>query len=223
MASKHPARPRATPPALIGFPSQPAGAPLPASFQDPNLQQLILLQTIVSQQQLLLQSQAATGTFVPAPATATSKFKSSRTPPLPELSPTLSSRDSRSPSPRAPPTPTEQHQSLPPLRDLFEKDILVGHRGAGKRTRAQTHREEKVVEVDYESDEETKRRKNSEASARFRARKKVRDAEMKENAERLRLRVNALEKETESLKAENQWLRDLISDKAIGAGRPVVA
>ncbi|GAA5915566.1 hypothetical protein JCM8208_002433 [Rhodotorula glutinis] len=62
--------------------------------------------------------------------------------------------------------------------------------------------------------EEDKRRRNTEASARFRAKKKMRDAELKQSSASLRERVASLEKEKESLSNENRWLRDLVSEKA---------
>jgi len=62
-------------------------------------------------------------------------------------------------------------------------------------------------------DEDDKRRRNTEASARFRAKKKQRDAELQQSSVQLRERVTDLEKEASSLKAENQWLRDLIAEK----------
>ncbi|KPV72814.1 uncharacterized protein RHOBADRAFT_55493 [Rhodotorula graminis WP1] len=62
--------------------------------------------------------------------------------------------------------------------------------------------------------EEDKRRRNTEASARFRAKKRMRDAELKQSSASLRERVASLEKEKESLSNENRWLRDLVSEKA---------
>ncbi|TNY18754.1 hypothetical protein DMC30DRAFT_412249 [Rhodotorula diobovata] len=62
--------------------------------------------------------------------------------------------------------------------------------------------------------EEDKRRRNTEASARFRAKKKLRDAELKQSSASLRERVASLEKEKESLSNENRWLRDIVAEKA---------
>ncbi|GAA5852039.1 hypothetical protein JCM8547_000137 [Rhodosporidiobolus lusitaniae] len=62
--------------------------------------------------------------------------------------------------------------------------------------------------------EEDKRRRNTEASARFRAKKKMRDQELQQTSAQLRERVASLEKEKESLTNENRWLRDIVSEKA---------
>ncbi|BGP52364.1 hypothetical protein JCM10450v2_008342 [Rhodotorula kratochvilovae] len=62
--------------------------------------------------------------------------------------------------------------------------------------------------------EEDKRRRNTEASARFRAKKKMRDAELQQSSASLRERVASLEKEKESLTNENRWLRDIVAEKA---------
>ncbi|GAA6009931.1 hypothetical protein JCM10207_002162 [Rhodosporidiobolus poonsookiae] len=62
--------------------------------------------------------------------------------------------------------------------------------------------------------EEDKRRRNTEASARFRAKKKMRDQALQETTAQLRNRVASLEKEKESLSNENRWLRDIVSEKA---------
>ncbi|GAA6035497.1 hypothetical protein JCM8097_000281 [Rhodosporidiobolus ruineniae] len=62
--------------------------------------------------------------------------------------------------------------------------------------------------------EEDKRRRNTEASARFRAKKKLRDQELQQSSAQLRERVASLEKEKESLTNENRWLRDIVAEKA---------
>ncbi|GAA5831690.1 hypothetical protein JCM11251_000795 [Rhodosporidiobolus azoricus] len=62
--------------------------------------------------------------------------------------------------------------------------------------------------------EEDKRRRNTEASARFRAKKKMRDRELQQTSAQLREKVANLEREKESLTNENRWLRDIVSEKA---------
>ncbi|BGP21024.1 hypothetical protein JCM10213_003211 [Rhodosporidiobolus nylandii] len=62
--------------------------------------------------------------------------------------------------------------------------------------------------------EEDKRRRNTEASARFRRKKKLRDAELQQSTAQLREKVSALEREKDSLKNENRWLRDIVAEKA---------
>ncbi|GAA5821290.1 hypothetical protein JCM11251_004555 [Rhodosporidiobolus azoricus] len=65
--------------------------------------------------------------------------------------------------------------------------------------------------------EEDKRRRNTAASARFRVKKKQREAALEQSAKELRDRVAALEKEVETLRTENGWLRGLIVDKTAEA------
>ncbi|BGO96221.1 hypothetical protein NBRC10512_002136 [Rhodotorula toruloides] len=62
--------------------------------------------------------------------------------------------------------------------------------------------------------EDDKRRRNTEASARFRAKKKLRDAELQQTSAQLRERLATLEKEKDSLTNENRWLRDIVAEKA---------
>ncbi|KAF9025347.1 hypothetical protein BDZ89DRAFT_83005 [Hymenopellis radicata] len=55
-----------------------------------------------------------------------------------------------------------------------------------------------------------KRRRNTAASARFRAKKKEREAALEEKAKILETRVGELERECEGLRRENGWLRGLV-------------
>jgi hypothetical protein len=57
---------------------------------------------------------------------------------------------------------------------------------------------------------EDKRRRNTAASARFRAKKKEREAAMEYRAKGLEDRVIELERECESLRKENGWLKGLV-------------
>lgn len=61
--------------------------------------------------------------------------------------------------------------------------------------------------------EEDKRRRNTAASARFRIKKKQREAALESTAKELRDKVSSLEREVEALKTENGWLRGLIVGK----------
>ncbi|GAA5934955.1 bZIP transcription factor [Sporobolomyces koalae] len=67
--------------------------------------------------------------------------------------------------------------------------------------------------------EEDKRRRNTAASARFRVKKKQRESALEQTAKELRDRVAALEKDVESLRTENGWLRGLITDKTVLGGK----
>ncbi|KAG0148668.1 hypothetical protein CROQUDRAFT_131741 [Cronartium quercuum f. sp. fusiforme G11] len=62
--------------------------------------------------------------------------------------------------------------------------------------------------------EDDKRRRNTLASARFRMKKKMKEQEIERTAREMKERVTDLEKEVESLKQENKWLRGLIVEQA---------
>ncbi|KAH8806593.1 hypothetical protein DL96DRAFT_1631130 [Flagelloscypha sp. PMI_526] len=55
-----------------------------------------------------------------------------------------------------------------------------------------------------------KRRRNTMASARFRVKKKEREAALESKANELKVRVGELEKECEGLRRENGWLKGLV-------------
>ncbi|KAG5352590.1 hypothetical protein C0989_001624 [Termitomyces sp. Mn162] len=57
---------------------------------------------------------------------------------------------------------------------------------------------------------EDKRRRNTAASARFRLKKKEREAALEAKAKELEQRVNELERECEGLRRENGWLKGLV-------------
>ena len=57
---------------------------------------------------------------------------------------------------------------------------------------------------------EDKRRRNTAASARFRMKKKEREAALEKKAKDLEGRVNELERECEGLRRENGWLKGLV-------------
>ncbi|KAJ7090235.1 hypothetical protein B0H15DRAFT_837723 [Mycena belliarum] len=57
---------------------------------------------------------------------------------------------------------------------------------------------------------EDKRRRNTAASARFRLKKKEREAALETRAKELEGRVNELERECEGLRRENGWLKGLV-------------
>ncbi|KZW01805.1 hypothetical protein EXIGLDRAFT_760412 [Exidia glandulosa HHB12029] len=57
---------------------------------------------------------------------------------------------------------------------------------------------------------EDKRRRNTAASARFRAKKKEREAALERRAKELEVRVGELERECEALRRENGWLKGLV-------------
>lgn len=65
---------------------------------------------------------------------------------------------------------------------------------------------------------EDKRRRNTAASARFRLKKKEREAQMERNMKHLESRVVELEREAEGLRKENGWLRGLLVGVNVPAG-----
>jgi len=58
-----------------------------------------------------------------------------------------------------------------------------------------------------------KRLRNTAASARFRAKKKRREASLERNAHEKKAKLESLETRIRDLEAENQWLKDLIMEK----------
>jgi hypothetical protein len=70
-----------------------------------------------------------------------------------------------------------------------------------------------VDEEEKASMEEDKRRRNTMASARFRQRKKQREAALEQNAKDMSTKVESLEKKVEALEKESKWLRSLLVEK----------
>ncbi|KZT10906.1 uncharacterized protein LAESUDRAFT_734628 [Laetiporus sulphureus 93-53] len=71
---------------------------------------------------------------------------------------------------------------------------------------------------------EDKRRRNTAASARFRLKKKEREAALERKAKELEVRVSELEKECEALRRENGWLKGLVVGQVgSGTNAPLVA
>jgi TolA-binding protein len=61
--------------------------------------------------------------------------------------------------------------------------------------------------------EEDKRRRNTAASARFRVKKKQREAALEKQAKEMTEKVSDLEKKVNQLETENKWLKGLITEK----------
>ena len=64
--------------------------------------------------------------------------------------------------------------------------------------------------------EEDKRRRNTAASARFRVKKKQREAALEKQAKDMSDKVSNLEAKVQQLEMENKWLKGLITEKADG-------
>ncbi|TRM70159.1 hypothetical protein BD626DRAFT_24490 [Schizophyllum amplum] len=69
---------------------------------------------------------------------------------------------------------------------------------------------------------EDKRKRNTAASARFRQKKKEREAALEGKAKELETRVNELERECEGLRRENGWLKGLVVGVTGVAAPPVM-
>jgi hypothetical protein len=61
--------------------------------------------------------------------------------------------------------------------------------------------------------EEDKRRRNTAASARFRVKKKQREAALEKSAKEMSEKVSILESRVQQLETENAWLKGLITEK----------
>ncbi|EMD33713.1 hypothetical protein CERSUDRAFT_117789, partial [Gelatoporia subvermispora B] len=125
------------------------------------------------------------------------------------------------------PQPIAHHTQLPPLQTQSPATPAP----AAPAKRARTSRAS-ISSVDQHSDSpmspdddrssatplnstEDKRRRNTAASARFRLKKKEREAALEKKAKELEIRVSELEKECEALRRENGWLKGLV----VGAKR----
>ncbi|OTA23646.1 hypothetical protein BTJ68_12482 [Hortaea werneckii EXF-2000] len=64
--------------------------------------------------------------------------------------------------------------------------------------------------------EEDKRRRNTAASARFRVKKKQREAELEKRAKEMTDKVQQLEGRVQQLETENKWLKGLITERDSG-------
>ncbi|KAI8145755.1 hypothetical protein BJV82DRAFT_602143 [Fennellomyces sp. T-0311] len=81
--------------------------------------------------------------------------------------------------------------------------------GNNKRARA----DEELSAKDREAIEEDKRRRNTAASARFRAKKKIRERALEQSVKDMTDKSEKLEERVESLEREIKWLRTLLIEK----------
>ncbi|PYH89715.1 hypothetical protein BO71DRAFT_402833 [Aspergillus ellipticus CBS 707.79] len=70
-----------------------------------------------------------------------------------------------------------------------------------------------VEEASRFAAEEDKRRRNTAASARFRVKKKMREAALEKTVKETNDKNTALEAQVTALELENQWLKNLITEK----------
>jgi len=95
-----------------------------------------------------------------------------------------------------------------PSSPFSPKETTLAESPAAKRTR--TKRAEDDPLTTPVTVAEDKRRRNTAASARFRAKKKERELVMEKRGKELENRVNELERECEGLRRENGWLKGLV-------------
>ena len=119
-------------------------------------------------------------------------------------------------------SPSTTHNTTQPPRITQEPSSQPPAKRARSRKRSVSTEESPIVDVsgdglDNESGAgntisaaEDKRRRNTAASARFRMKKKEREAALEKKAKDLEGRVNELERECEGLRRENGWLKGLV-------------
>lgn len=97
--------------------------------------------------------------------------------------------------------------------DVFSHDFIA----PSKQQQLQVKREaaEPVALLPEESHDlsEIKRKRNTEASARFRIKKKLKEKQMQQQARELQERLQMLEKKLKTLETENKCLKQLILEK----------
>lgn len=114
-------------------------------------------------------------------------------------------------------------QYMPGSTSSFQSPESAGHdeaHGPAKRSRTRkmsvtsvdspSYREESLPPNSNLSPAEDKRRRNTAASARFRLKKKEREAALEGKAKELETKVAELERECEGLRRENGWLKGLV-------------
>jgi len=82
--------------------------------------------------------------------------------------------------------------------------------GASYASRSKASGSELVTTVDHVGQLEEKRKRNTEASARFRLKKKERNLNLEQTISELSGRAEELEKEAENLRRENGWLKEIV-------------
>ncbi|KAJ7043246.1 hypothetical protein C8F04DRAFT_1074200 [Mycena alexandri] len=113
-------------------------------------------------------------------------------------------------APPFPQLPPQETSSAPPRSTSY--DYPPAKRARSRKSSvsvsvADSPEESSVTPVSVAED---KRRRNTAASARFRLKKKEREAALETRAKELEGRVNELERECEGLRRENGWLKGLV-------------
>ncbi|KAF4620353.1 hypothetical protein D9613_000312 [Agrocybe pediades] len=104
---------------------------------------------------------------------------------------------------RPAPSPAVEETYVPAKRARARKESVTS-------VGSPDYREESAPPPTTLSAAEDKRRRNTAASARFRLKKKEREAALEGRAKELEAKVNELERECEGLRRENGWLKGLV-------------
>lgn len=114
-----------------------------------------------------------------------------------------------------PPVPQHAHQHA-----AFSHHAVGQPKTPGDKRRATepqvNNRAMNIEEASRVAAEEDKRRRNTAASARFRVKKKQREAALEKSAKEMSDKVSSLEAKITQLETENQWLKKLILEKNDG-------
>lgn len=149
------------------------------------------------QQQLQLQPPTPAGPAIPANMPALAQLLSLPLPTSPQTQPSI------------PTSPVSDTQA-----QLNKQSAPVPKRARVTKSSTDTAVPNTPSEYDSSSNPlnpaEDKRRRNTAASARFRLKKKEREAALEKKAKELEVKVSELEKECEGLRRENGWLKGLV-------------
>ena len=140
--------------------------------------------------------------------------------PLPPMQPLLpTSAESKRAKPESPSSAESQQQPSPMEKQDPDVSVTIPKAGASTAQAsdrvklANTGNSQTDAETNRLALEEDKRRRNTLASARFRIKKKQREAALEMSARELEKQVNELKQENERLRSENDWLRRLIMSR----------
>ncbi|KAH7877931.1 hypothetical protein F5879DRAFT_748419 [Lentinula edodes] len=159
--------------------------------QVPQLGNLSLTQLMAQQQSLGLPPSFLTTAASSAPAPPSASAPTAQ----------LSSTRRSAPEEISPPPPAKRARSRKSSMSVSSPDTPVDYTASPESTSATTT---------PLSASEDKRRRNTAASARFRQKKKEREAALETKAKELQDQVTGLEKECETLRRENNWLKGLV-------------
>lgn len=125
-----------------------------------------------------------------------------------------------------PPLQPNPQTAYPPVPGHAHQHAGFAHHGVGhsktpgekrRSTEPQVNsRAMNIEEASRVAAEEDKRRRNTAASARFRVKKKQREAALEKSAKEMQDKVSSLEAKISQLETENQWLKKLILEKNDG-------